>query len=106
MLFKKKTTMYIDCLSVTCQTTLINNIKRANQVAVNFGNGAMNYKTYAAAHEAAQKIREQHLANGIMVKIESSAYGSYILKLIPVDLLIDNLANDQRKNSSKPVLCA
>ncbi len=66
----------------------------------------MNYKTYTAAHEAAQRMREQHLANGIMVKIESSAYGGYVLRLVPIDLMIDDLANSYGKPSNNSTVCA
>lgn len=66
----------------------------------------MNYKTYAAAHEAAQKMREQHLANGIMVKIEPSIYGGYVLRLVPIDLMIDELANSHGKPSNNSAVCA
>ena len=53
----------------------------------------MNYKNYNQAHIAAQKIRQEYSANGVLVKIESSAYGGYQIKLVPIDLMIDNLAN-------------
>ncbi|TRW98938.1 hypothetical protein [Candidatus Methylobacter oryzae] len=61
----------------------------------------MNYKSYAEAHAAAQKIREQYNANGVMVKIETSPYGGYQIKLIPLDLMIDNLSNSTQNGKSK-----
>jgi len=66
----------------------------------------MIYKNYAEAYAAALKLRQQHNANGIMVKIEASPYGGFILKLIPMDLMIDNLANSQVNTIPKPALCA
>lgn len=53
----------------------------------------MNYKNYAQAHAAAQKIRQEYSANGLIVKIESSSYGGYQIKIVPIDLMIDNLSN-------------
>lgn len=66
----------------------------------------MNYKSYAEAHSAAQNIREQYSANGVMVKIETSPYGGYQIKLVPLDLMIDNLANtNQNGKSKRPATC-
>ena len=67
----------------------------------------MNYKSYADAYEAAQKVRAQHVENGIMVKIEPSPYGGFVLKLMPIDLMIDNLANSASKPTfNKRTMCA
>ena len=52
----------------------------------------MNYKNYTQAHAAAQKIRQQYSANGLVVKIETSSYGGYQIKIVPIDLMIDNLS--------------
>ncbi|GEM_PF-856321 len=66
----------------------------------------MNYKNYAEAHAAAQKVRQQYSANGVMVKVESSPYGGYQVKLIPIDLMIDNLANNtQDGKSNRTAVC-
>lgn len=66
----------------------------------------MIYKNYIEAHKAAQKMRLQHNANGIMVKVEKSPYGGYAIKLIPIDLMIDDLSNSsQDAKSNRPAPC-
>jgi hypothetical protein len=66
----------------------------------------MVYKNYAEAYAAAQKMRQQHIANGVMVKVERSSYGGYQIKLIPIDLMIDNLSNNtQNGKSIRPEVC-
>ena len=67
----------------------------------------MNYKNYNQAHIAAQKIRQEYSANGVLVKIESSAYGGYQIKLVPIDLMIDNLSNNinDAKSNRSPAHC-
>jgi len=60
----------------------------------------MIYESYTEAYQAAQKVRKQHIENGILVKVEQSSYGGFILKLVPIDLMIDNLARKEFKPSS------
>ena len=67
----------------------------------------MNYKNYTQAHAAAQKIRQQYSANGLVVKIETSSYGGYQIKIVPIDLMIDNLSNNinDAKSNRSPAHC-
>ena len=67
----------------------------------------MNYKNYAQAYAAAQKIRQEYSANGLVVKIESSSYGGYQIKIVPIDLMIDNLSNNinDAKSNRSPEHC-
>ena len=67
----------------------------------------MNYKNYTQAHAAAQKIRQEYSSNGVIVKIEASSYGGYQIKLVPIDLMIDNLANNisDAKSVRSPAHC-
>jgi len=60
----------------------------------------MIYESYTEAYQAAQKVRKQHIENGILVKVEQSSYGGFILRLVPIDLMIDNLARKEFKPSS------
>jgi hypothetical protein len=55
----------------------------------------MNYKTYIEAYHAAKKVRDQYGSEGLLVKIEKSQYSGYTLKMIPIDLMIDNLSGGQ-----------
>jgi len=66
----------------------------------------MNYKNYEEAYQAAQAIRSQHTENGIMVKIEPSSYGGFVIKLMPMDLMIDNLAHNNATASHNKTLLA
>jgi len=66
----------------------------------------MNYKTYIEAYEAAKTLREQYSSHGVMVKIEKSEYSGFILKLVPIDLMIDNLSREiPSAKSSRPTAC-
>jgi len=60
----------------------------------------MIYESYTEAYQAAQKVRKQYIENGILVKVEQSPYGGFILRLVPIDLMIDNLARKEFKPSS------
>ncbi|WP_152555632.1 hypothetical protein [Methylomarinum vadi] len=61
----------------------------------------MLYKTYAEAYEASQQLKHQYAADGIMVKIEKSPYGGFRLKLVPIDLMIDNLSGTTQNGKSR-----
>ncbi|MBS3953660.1 MAG: hypothetical protein KGZ88_11990 [Methylomicrobium sp.] len=61
----------------------------------------MKHKTYTEAYVAAQTLKRQHSGDGIMVKIEKSPYGGFRTKLVPVDILIDNLTNALPYGKSK-----
>jgi hypothetical protein len=66
-----------------------------------YGAIEMIYKDYTEAYAAAQIMRKQHSANGIMVKVERSPYGGFQIKLIPIDLMIDDLSNNPSEIKSK-----
>ncbi len=63
----------------------------------------MIYRTQSEAYEAAQKLRQQHIANEIMVRVEKSAYGKgFQVKMIPIDLMIDGFfdgSSDMKKRN-------
>lgn len=61
----------------------------------------MFYKTYADAFDAAQKLKEQYTNNGIIVKVEKSPYGGFQIRLIQIDLLIDELANRPQNTKAR-----
>jgi len=80
-------------------------IKAVKQPLI-LGANTMNYKNYADAYEAAQAMRSQYIENGIMVKIEPSPYGGFVLKLVPMDLMIDNLSHNNTTQSHNKVMTA
>lgn len=62
----------------------------------------MFYRTQAEAYEAAQKLRQQHIANEIMVRVEKSSYGKgFQVRMVPIDLMIDSFfdINDVKKRN-------
>lgn len=71
-----------------------------------YGGLIVNYKNYKDAYEAAQKMRKQYGADGILVKIERSPYSGFQVKLVSIDLMIDNLSNNlQNGKSNQPTAC-
>ena len=67
----------------------------------------MYYKSYLAANKAAQSLRKQYDPSEIMVKVEVSPYGGYSIRLVPVDMMIDNLSSMDAppKNAQRITAC-
>ena len=60
----------------------------------------MIYKTHEQAYKQAQKLRQQHNDDGIMVRVEHSPYGGFQVKLVPIDLMVDRLIDNPQNSSN------
>ena len=60
----------------------------------------MLYKTHEQAYQQAQKLRAQHIDDGITVRIESSPYGGFQVKLVPIDLMVDKIIDNPQNSSN------
>lgn len=61
----------------------------------------MVYKNYIEAYQAAQELKKQYLNNEMLISVEASAYGGFLVRVIPAGLSNDLLLNGMLYGKSK-----
>lgn len=61
----------------------------------------MIYKNYIEAYQAAQELKKQYLNNEMLISVEASTYGGFLVRIIPTGLSNDLLLNGMLHGKSK-----